>query len=111
MADEQKSHVLLKPTTHKADEMPLLPIEVPTVYSNNALIKFTNWDAALIFSELVSQGMGEDEVVAIKPRVKVVMSHPHLKAFVGALVDTLAAFENQMGEIKILGVPQEATGK
>lgn len=102
MAEEEKAHMALEPKLHAAGTIQYLNVDVPTVYSNNVAIKFTNWDAGLLFGEIVPQGIGEDETLAIRPRVRIMMSHSHLKAFAEALKATLESFENAMGEIKVI---------
>jgi hypothetical protein len=109
MAEEKKGHMVLEPKVHAAGTMQYLDVDVPSVYSNNVMIKFTNWDAGILFGEIVSQGIGENETLVIRPRVRIMMSHSHLKAFAEALQATLESFENAMGDIKIISASPSAS--
>ena len=72
--------------------------KVPNIYTNNIQIGFSNWDAWLQFGEILGEHEGR---LLIAPKLRVVMSLQHVKAFLGALQDSLMKFEATFGEIKM----------
>lgn len=70
----------------------------PNIYSNNVQIGFSNWDAWIQFGEILGEREGK---LLIAPKLRVVMSLEHTKAFLKALQDSLGQFEETFGEIKM----------
>src|SRR5258708_734477 len=65
-------------------------------YINAAFTTATNWDVRIVFAERLPS----DKTV---PRVSIVMSHQHAKAFLTTLATNIARLEQLGGPIKILG--------
>lgn len=80
------------------DIVQLTPDKLPSLYANNVSIGFTNWDAWMNFGEIL--GESENKLL-VGPKLRVVMSLQHMKAFAAALQDSLARFEAEFGEIKM----------
>lgn len=92
----------------EGDIVQLTPDKLPSLYANNVSIGFTNWDAWMQFAEIVGE---KDGKLLVAPKLRVVMSLEHAKAFVHALRDSLANFEAQFGEIKMFAQKEPATEK
>ncbi|HKO43144.1 MAG TPA: DUF3467 domain-containing protein [Pyrinomonadaceae bacterium] len=105
MADNPKS---FEPKSWNEDTMAEIPSKVPSVYANNVSIGFSNWDAWIQFGELAGEREGK---LLVQPRLRVVMSLEHTKAFISALQDSVSQFEEQFGEIKLYGVTTPETIK
>lgn len=67
--------------------------KVPYVYVNATQTQGSNWDLRILFSERLPKG-------SVEPRVAVVMSPQHAKAFLEALTTTVNGLENLIGPIK-----------
>jgi hypothetical protein len=93
MADEEGK---LKVKSWDASSMELGSERVPNVYTNNAQIGFSNWDAWIQFGEILGEREGR---LLVAPKVRVVMSLQHVKAFLTALNDSIAKFESTFGDI------------
>lgn len=72
-------------------------------YTNNARIGFSGWDVRVTFADL---GEGDDRKPLIKDITTAIMSPPHAKALLNALVEGVKKYEHQFGEIKIPGQTQ-----
>ncbi len=83
---------------------PLLPLVTSFVYVNSAEIQANNWDVRLVFGERLPNDTSE-------PRVGLVMSHQHFKAFADAVATQLKALEEVFGKISFLPVDSSAEEK
>ena len=72
------------------------------VYANSVEVGISNWDLRLAFGEIVE---ADERKVVLEQRATVIMSPQHAKVFVGLLVQNVAAYEQQFGEIIIKGSP------
>ena len=79
------------------------PKAFPMVYTNNARISFNNWDASILFGEIV--GDAEDKLLVV-PKVKVAMSLPFALELRDLLVKNIAIFEDKFGPIHRIGEPK-----
>jgi Protein of unknown function (DUF3467) len=68
------------------------------IYSNNCLLRISNWDFFLEFGKVVN--ITEDEI-AIASEVGVFMSPQQAKTFVKVISENLATYEKTFGEIAI----------
>jgi hypothetical protein len=84
----------------KKSELEFLDERVPSIYSNSANVKFSNWDVSLDFGEIV--GGSSDNKLVIAPRVRIMMSLQHAKAFSEVLKTNLEVFEQRFGEIHMI---------
>jgi hypothetical protein len=73
-------------------------------YSNLALIAFSPAEFFIDFARLVP-GLPKASVQA-----RVIMTPAHVKFLVNALKENIERFENQFGEIKLHGQPQQGGG-
>jgi hypothetical protein len=86
--------------THQERTVRILPKKEDhiTTYANNVQIFVTAWDATFVFGQLESVSETEQEV---QPKISVIMSPQHTKAFVGALATLVKRYEDDFGEIHI----------
>lgn len=59
------------------------------VYVNSSQTQGSNWDVRIVFSERFG--------TKVEPRVGIVMSHQHAKAFLRALTHTISQLEKAIG--------------
>jgi len=83
-----------------------------SVYANNVAVGFSNFDANLVFGEIVDE---RDDQPVIEEILKVNMSRELAKALAVILGQHLVAWEKQFGVIKIPDltqpIPLEVTGE
>lgn len=85
-------------TTPKSGEVRIKRSEdFLSIYSNNAQLQMSSFDARMIFGEASL----DDEGTLIQQKVSVVMSLEHLKVFTKILTDHVQKYEAQVGEIKL----------
>ena len=106
MADE-KDDLKVKSWDRSQFEMDLGSERVPNIYTNNVQIGFSNWDTWFQFGEILNEHEGR---LLVAPKVRVVMSLQHAKAFHAALEESLLKFEETFGEI-VIPVPKNRTEK
>jgi len=79
----------------------------PMVYTNNARIGFNNWDASIVFGEIVGD---RDDKLLVAPRAKVTMSLAFAIELRDLLVSNIAIFEEKFGSIQRIGTTREGGG-
>jgi hypothetical protein len=104
---EEKGKLKVKTWDESSTQM-LGSERVPNIYTNNAQIGFSNWDAWIQFGEILGEVEGK---LLIAPKTRVVMSLEHAKAFLAALQDSMAKFEEEFGEIKTFALKTEPAEK
>ncbi len=72
--------------------------ELPFFYANNTQVNLSNWDLQLDFGMVHD---ATDTELRVKKKVRIIMSLHHAKAVLGLLEKSLAAYEQNMGEIKL----------
>ncbi len=75
-------------------------------YANHIELSFSAWDMRIFFSEVIGNKGGKP---IIEDKARVVMSLHHAKAFVAMLVQNMATFEKNFGEIRLLNTPSSQT--
>src|SRR5882724_8867212 len=97
MADEPKTPEIKIRTSQLGEQHRIKGQRYQRIYSNNMYMEFSNWDASLIFGEIVE---GSSEVHTVEEIAHITMSHSFAKAVMKALATNLEAFEKQFGEIQ-----------
>jgi hypothetical protein len=85
---DKESVIAFTPPTKEVLETAWSAVEY--AYINSSQVSGNNWDIRFVFSERLPNE-------AIKPRVGVVMSHNHAKAFLRLLQNTVDNIEKMMG--------------
>lgn len=113
MAEEQKT----KQVTMGLFDIPLEGgTDVPSVYTNHGRIQMTQWDARLLFSEIIIAS-GAVNAPNTNPdirnvaRANIVMSPAHAKAFLKAFQEQVDIWEKTYGEIKVVTAPDPPPSK
>lgn len=80
--------------------------EKPTlsVYANNARLNFNNWDANILFGEILGD---TGEKLVVLPKVRVTMSLQFIKELRDLLDRNIVAFEEKVGPIQRISVDVE----
>jgi hypothetical protein len=97
MADELQLHHLDEPKVWSKDKIIYTPTEVPSVYTNNVTVNFTNWDVSLTFGEIAGE---KDDNLLVDRKIRVTMSLQHGKAFIELFNNIMAEFEDKFGLIQ-----------
>lgn len=74
------------------------------IYTNNARINFNNWDATILFGEIL--GNTTDKLVVL-PKARVTMSLQFVKELRDLLDRNIKVFEEKVGEIQTLRLDGE----
>ena len=75
--------------------------EAEGIYSNLAIISHSPAEFIIDFTRVLP-GIPKSKISA-----RIVMTPQHAKMLLGALKDNIEKFENQFGEIQLLGMPQQ----
>jgi len=79
-------------------EVPFInPNNVQSVYSNSVSIMNGQFDIRLLFSEIVSEGIGKPVESIL--RANIAMTPAHAKALIGALTNAIEEYPKAFGEI------------
>lgn len=76
----------------------LRPDNYQTLYSNQVKIRLTAWDISLIFGKNVEFEPGKSGILEL---CEITLAPGQLKTLATSLVETIKAFEETFGEIKI----------
>ncbi len=101
--------------------IPVLPVPWagagPAKYANSAIVVFTPWDFSFEFSHMtptVTPGgpTGQEPQLQVGKVIQdwITMSPHHAKAFLKALTENVAQYEEQFGEIPLIQQPQQPIG-
>lgn len=66
--------------------------KIKYIYINNTFLFISNWDVRFVFAERLPTDK-------VEPRVGIVMSHQHAKAFLEVFTANIKGLEAMMGEI------------
>lgn len=93
-----KAASVARPKTWSGDDVDFISgAEVAHLYTNNAQIKFNNWDATILFGEI----MGEtEEKLRVLPKARITMSLQFVKELAVLLNRSIESFETQVGKIQ-----------
>ncbi len=69
-----------------------------SIYANNAQMQVSLYDVKIAFGQVTEV---EEKHVAFEDQVTVILSPQHAKVLAGLLVQNVAQYEKQFGEIKI----------